>query len=260
MGNPFMPSVAGSLNQAGQDTLLQLLQRRAFEEESMRRNVALQQNDMRNSFNVEMRLKDQQQQDRAHELRLRLANEDRDAAKAKADREGRDATNVAGLRSMFSEGLTRGASREDLLPLAVEAGGKIPVSLLPKTPETPKRTDDEEIAWLIRKREAEKGVDAKFDKPKPTKVAKDTPGAPNSFRAAISGRKGTKGYTKAKEAFESVTARWQDWRRDYPNLDMSQVKSAIENVYGEDIPSAGAGVADYKARLEARLGVAPKKK
>jgi hypothetical protein len=253
MGNPFMPSVAGSLNQAGQDTLLRLLQRRAFEEESMRRNVALQQDGGRNAFNVEMRLRDQKQQDDALNFRKGQAEEESRKDAAKAARAERDATNIRGAQDIFATGVQQGASREDLVRAAID--GKVPVSLMPKEPVAkPTLEEKAKEAETLAEARARGSKRGNPGAPKPTKVAKDTPGAPNSFRAAISGRKGTKGYTKAKEAFESVTARWQDWRRDYPNLDMSQVKSAIENVYGEDIPSEGAGISgDFKTRLLERM-------
>jgi hypothetical protein len=251
VANPFMPSVAGSINQAGQDTLLQLLQRRAFEEEGMRRQIALQQNDQRNMFSVAMRLKDQQQQDRAHKFRVDEATKKAEAEAKEAARKERDATNIRGAQDIFATGVQQGAKREDLVRAAID--GKVPVSLMPKEPVA-KQTIEEKVSDRIKLRTADKEVDAKFEKPKATKVAKDTPGAPNGFRAALSGRKGTHGYKNAKEALKSVQARWQDWQRDYPNLELTKVKSAIENVYGEDIPSEGAGISgDFKTRLLERM-------
>lgn len=237
--NPFMPSVAQSLNAGSQDTLQQLLQRRMFEEESTRRFMALQQDGERNAFNISMKLKDQEQQDAA----LRFRREQADA-KTKADAEKaasakREATNLAGVRSMFSEGLSRGASRNDLLPLAVEAGGKIPVSLLPKEPAAPKPTLADIKAEAKARAEGTAEGRAPFKTPKATKVAKDNIKAPARFIQTLQGRVGSPGFENAESAIKSVQGRWHDWRTNYPGLDLNAVRTAVQNLYGQRVGSGG---------------------
>ena len=236
MGNPFMPSVAGSLNQAGQDTLLQLLQRRAMEEEFARRNMALQQNAAMDQFQVAMKLQDQAQQERDFGFR-------KQQAEARAGREAdetaekkRAAANELRAQDIFATGVQQGAKREDLVRAAID--GKVPVSLMPREP-VKKPTLEEKVAEAEALTAARESTKAKFDKPKATKVAKDNVKAPSRFIQTLQGRVGSPGFENAENAIKSVTNRWQDWRKNYPGLDLNAVRAAVQNLYGQRVGGGG---------------------
>jgi hypothetical protein len=237
--NPFMPSHAQSLNEGSQDALLQLLKRRAFEEESLRRQMMVEQDGARNAFNVQMRMRDQQQQDEALNFRKQQATKDEERDAAKAARAERDANNVRGAQDIFATGVQNGASREDLVRAAID--GKVPVSLMPREPKPPVPTQEDEATRAETLAEARARGSRRGNPPAPkaTRVAKDTPGAPAQFRQTIQNRIGSRGFENAENAIKTVSSRWQDWRKNYPGLDLNAVRTAVQNLYGQRVSGGG---------------------
>jgi hypothetical protein len=242
--NPFMPSHAQSLNEGSQDALLQLLKRRAFEEESLRRQMMVEQDGARNAFNVQMRMRDQQQQDEALNFRKQQATKDEERDAAKAARAERDANNVRGAQDIFATGVQNGASREDLVRAAID--GKVPVSMMPKAPvakETPEERSARIRADVSDRESAQEPFDIARERRaegrRGTRVAKDTPGAPAQFRQTIQNRIGSRGFENAENAIKTVSSRWQDWRKNYPGLDLNAVRTAVQNLYGQRVSGGG---------------------
>jgi hypothetical protein len=261
MGNAFMPSVAASLNQASGQGLLEILQQRILQQEMEKQMLSTQRQGMNDSFSMAMRLKDQQQQDvdrkfrtdadadrrlrddRNHQRLLDLDKQKADTAALEAGAKSRQATNVAGARSMFMEGLQRGASRRDLIAPALE--GNVSSAFLPKDEAAPKA-------------------------PKATKVAKDSGRLPNGVKSAIQAKKGKPGWTNAREAMVSIGKNWDAFLGDHPDLDRDAVRSYIGNLYNERLtPTMVAGGAPtpqaapasdrsaLKDRIRAKAGLKP---
>jgi hypothetical protein len=180
---------------------------------------------------------DQQQQERDFGFRQSEAARKTQVDETERAAKQRELTNQRGAQDIFAQGVQQGAPREDLLRAAMD--GKVPVSMLPREPAAPKPTLDEKITERRALRIADKEVDARFKEPKATKAAKDNPKAPQGFVAAISNRRGSAGFANAKEAEASITKRWQDWRKDYPGLNVNAVRLALQDIYGERMSSGG---------------------
>jgi len=238
-----MPGVATSFAQAGQDTLEQALKQRLLEQQMQQSQLQMlaqiDQRDQMNAFRMDsaMRadesLRHRQSQDAM--TRERQARLDAEKA-AEAAAEKRQARNAAGSAEMVFEGLSRGANPDDPGMLRARFDGKVPVGLMPKDP---KPTFEQKLAERKALRVADKEVDARFKEPKATKVAKDTPGAPRQFRDTIANRVGTPGFETADAAIKSVQARWPVWRQSYPGLDLNQVRTVMQNLYGQRVSQGG---------------------
>lgn len=241
-----MPGVATSFAQAGQDTLEQALKQRLLEQQMQQSQLQMlaqiDQRDQMNAFRMDsaMRadesLRHRQSQDAM--TRERQARLDAEKAAETAGKK-REARNAAGSAEMVFEGLSRGANPDDPGMLRARFDGKVPVGLMPKPkePSLQEQGDAAEELAFRRARGSKRGNPG--DGPKATKVAKDTPGAPRQFRDTIANRVGTPGFETADAAIKSVQARWQVWRQSYPGLDLNQVRTVMQNLYGQRVSQGG---------------------
>lgn len=233
----FMPSFVTSLNQAGAQTLEQVLVERELQRKMAEQQTAQQRQMFLDQFNVGMRLQDQQQQERDFAFR-----KEQTESKAKLDAEERDRKlrqerNEAGAREIFATGVQQGAPRQDLTRAALD--GKVPVSLMPKEPVKEKSLNEKVLeAEAIAEARARGSKRGNPGQPKATKVAKDNPKIPEGFRAAIENRKGTKGFETAEAAVKSVADRWDAWRTNYRGLDLNAVRAFMQNLYGQRVSGA----------------------
>jgi hypothetical protein len=240
-----MPSVFTSMNQAGQDTLLQMLQRREFEQQIALRQMASMGDIAQQQQNAFFR---QETARRADESAARQRERDALADKRNADKDAldaadrakkqRDETNARGAQEMFIASRASGAAPDDPALLRAALDGKVPVSLMPRV-QTPRPTLEEKVAEAKALTLAREEAKAPFKTPKATKVAKDNPKVPSGFRDAIQGRVGSAGFKTADEAVKSVQGRWPAWRQNYPGLDLNAVRSAIQNIYGQRVSGGG---------------------
>lgn len=232
MGNPFMPSVATSLNQAGGMTLQSLLEQRLVQQEMAAQQQKLQQQALMDQMSLGLRLRgDQRAQGTADLARQRFVfDQEQDRAKAKAaqlkvDAEAREARNIAGARDIFATGVQNGADPRDLTRAALD--GKVPVSMMPK----PERTLADKVAEVEALTAARERTKAKF--PRPTKAAKDDPELPAGVKSAIDAKRGQPGWGSATEAARSLMKSWPSFRAAHPGIDQDKVRAYIANLYGE---------------------------
>lgn len=232
MGNSFMPSALTSLAGASQDTLAQTLAEREFNRKMAEHQQQLQRQALMDQFSVAMRMQDQGQQERAFRYRV---DQDTAEAKGKADAAAtkqREFTNIRGAQDIFATGVQNGASRQDLMRAAID--GKVPVSMLPKEPVA-KLSLAERVADRKALRTADKEVDAKFDKPKATKVAADEIKAPPALRTEIESYASRKlpGWRTVDEAKRSIESNWPKLRATHgQKLDKAAVDRVLVNIYG----------------------------
>lgn len=237
MGNAFMPSVASSLNDAGQRSLLDVMQQRLLQAEMQKLLFAQQRQQGMDAFNVGMKLRDQGQQDETLRLRrgeaahTRRVDEDK-AAEAQWERDSREAALISAANMPAS------ASPMDRRILAQEAGAPMSAFDLPEPKETPAERSARIVADEESRAQGKAAALKRFPELKPTKAAKgpratkeDTQ-LPTGFRSAIRARVGSAGFEDVDAALASIRAKWAKWRQDYPQLDASKVKSELENIYG----------------------------
>lgn len=235
----MMPSTFTSLNQAGRDTLEQTLIQRELQRRFMEEQTKLQRQALLDGVNLQMRVNSDRraaegldlQKANAEESRRRWETEQA-ARQAKVDADTRQDRNKAGVIDMIRQAGPN-ANPWDLQMLGLEAGLP-PNRVLPPKPEETRAQRDERIRGDVLAREqAEADAARRFPKPaKPTKPVKDKPGLPMGFQAAIRNRVGTTGFANPTEAAKSIEAKWPEWRRNYPGLSLSAVKTFLGDVYG----------------------------
>jgi hypothetical protein len=248
MANAFMPSAFASMNAAGQGTLEQIMKQRLFEQELLKSQIGMQRQvnaDAELSRRYDAQERYQQGMVNAREqaiaAQLQIAQEKAAQAQAAAAAKDRASRNVAGAADMFFEGLTRGEDPNSPAMLRVATEGKVPAAARPKKEETPAERRQRIYDDAMARREADAAADKRFQKPtKPTKVGKDTPGAPAAFRAVIQNRIGSAGFDNAANAVKSIEAKWPEWRKSYPGLDLNAVRTAIQNIYGQRVSGGGS--------------------
>jgi hypothetical protein len=235
-----MPSVFTSMNMASRGTLEDIVKQRIVEAELAKQQMAQMRQMGMDAFNMNMRVQ-------GHNLAKKKYDDDVAAAKTKAeqdatkrDAEIREKRNKAGAADMFFEGLARGEGDSPAMRRTAFEGG-VGASNIPRV-EKPEPTLEQirAKAEAQAKGSAQGRTSVLGTKPTKVKIEKDDAGLPRAFRQAISNRAGKMaGFKSAKEAFESITspAKWPEWRRNYPGLDRSKVKSELENIYGESISS-----------------------
>lgn len=238
MANPFMPSVAGSLNMAGQDTLQQLLQRRMMEEQLAARQQQMQMQAQQQMIGNLFRARADARATESLEVTKGNAARMADAAKAreKADNAKlREEDNKRGVALMATEMVRSGAKREDVLPYAVRAGNQFQSWMMPERPKAPKPTLEEDIARRKALRTADKEVDARFKEPTKPKAPKAADlKAPPELRSEIESYATRKlpGWRTVEEAKKSIEANWPKLRAKYGTLEKSAMDAALVNIYG----------------------------
>ena len=244
MGNAFMPSVMTSLNQAGGMTLQAILEQRALQQELAQQQAKLDQSSMGDmlGFGMRMRADQRAQANDAESTRRFNATQSRLTEKDAFER--RQKQNERGVASMAAQ-MPENTPHLMRRQMAIEAGVTPTAFDAPKT----ERTLADKVAETTALTEARERTKARFDKPKATKVAKDNPKAPAGLVAAIQGRQGTTGFATADEAMRSIQNRWQDWRKNYPGIDVNAVRTAVQNLYGQRVTS---GAADAMSEIIAK--------
>lgn len=260
MANPFMPSVAGSLNMAGQDTLQQLLQRRMMEEQLAQQSQRLQAQQMQQAFSAAMRMRGDQRSEEALRLRQgadqrtaeRQQRQDAEQAAEKATKE-RQATNQRGAADMYFEGLTRGISPDEPGMLRSMSEGKVSVSMRPKAP-APTLAEIEQKAEA-QARGSARGRQSVAGAPGAGKPPKDNAALPRGVKVAIDSKKGQAGWRNATEAAQSFMKYWDSFRSAHPNLKQSAVRAYIADLYGERLtPTMVSGEASAAGSKPYLLG------
>lgn len=262
-----MPSAFTTMNAASRGSLEDIVKQRIVEAKLAEMQQEQQRQMAMDAFNMNLRLRGAERAERGAGLARQKFDADVAESKTKAERATRDEATTTGLRSMFNEGLGRGADPIGLTQIAVESGGKIPLGAIPKPP-TPKPSREERTADIkadvLARREA--GAQADKQWPKPTKASKaktvkDSPVLPAGVKSAIEGKKGQPGWTTAADAAQSVKRHWPTLRKDHPGLDLGAVMGFIENVYGSPMTAAkaekasapGIDSAALRERIKARL-------
>jgi hypothetical protein len=238
MGNAFMPSVASSLNQASGQGLLEILQQRILQQEMEKQMLSTQRQGMNDSFSMAMRLKDQQQQDEARKATAARQKTTDDLAASKEATRVRDANNVKGAAGMFFDRLAMDPTDNSPGMQRAAHEGNVRVSMMPKDAKVePTLAEKEKEAFTLSAARARGTQSVK--PPKGATKVKDNPKTPAGFAAAINGRKGSKGFETKEAAEQSIESRWQEWRKNYPQLDRASIRSTLQNIYGSKFKGSG---------------------
>jgi len=237
----LMPSALTTLNQASGETLEQIVaareQQRLLQEAQMEqaRKQAQQAMEMQLKLRADQRAGEANTRAGA-QLTLQQEAAARTATAAAAD--ARAKANQTGVLNMAREAATRGT----LDPMharfmAIEAGAPMTAFDAPQT-EKPFDVTLRETRELSKAR-AEGTRAGNPPRGGTTATIKPTPDA-KRFEQTIQGRVGSSGYGSAEEAMKDITARWQQWRQDYPTLTLSQARAAVANAFGQPV-SGGQG-------------------
>ena len=258
MANAFMPSVAASLNAGGQASLEDIMKRRLFEQQLAQSNLGLQR--QFNADQEQSRRFDAQERYQQGIINARMAAVD--AAQQKAELAANTKVGQAEAYQQAVEQASAAYEAGDMPTVRrLVAQFKLPVSIFAEKAAPRDPVQDAYDTTMARRRA---DADARKQGLIPTKAAKgekpakDTPGAPAAFRAALANRKGTTGFENADAAKASIRAKWDTWRQNYPNLDESDVSSAIANLYGtRPKTDGGMDMAAIRARVLAKMSARP---
>jgi hypothetical protein len=236
----LMPSALTTLNQASGDTLEQIVAAREQQRLLQQAQMEAAQKQAQQAMEMQLKLRADQRAEATGQragAQLTLQQQAAERAADAAAASEREKTNQRGVLNMAREAATRGT----LDPMharfmAVEAGAPMTAFDAPKT-EKPFDVTLQETRELSKAR-AEGTRAGNPPRAGATRV-KPTPDA-KRFEQTIQGRVGSSGYGSAEEAMKDVTARWQQWRQDYPTLTLSQARAAVANAFGQPV-SGGQG-------------------